>query len=256
MFVDYKKPAAFTFSRSGQALAKEFSFCPQYIIQAGYEAFTRRLKAHVPRMRTLTLQQIWEMAQRSVAITDTDFPDPRLDYMVTLYEQWVRLETRKSELKERLHGYAQLYQEQGLLPGHLPPKVSPWMLVRVIAEVGSLEGFAHIRQLWAYLGLKLARRQSGKYKGHIKITKKGSSLARKLLFQICLPLVKKSEWLHAAYKRQNPKGKRGGRGIRAMTSMMRKFVKIIMAMHQSGDRFRMPRLGCCESQYSQKVIQH
>lgn len=256
VFVDYKKPAAFTFSRSGQALAKEFSFCPQYIIQAGYEAFTRRLKAHVPRMRTLTLQQIWEMAQRSVAITDTDFPDPRLDYMVTLYEQWVRLETRKSELKERLHGYAQLYQEQGLLPGHLPPKVSPWMLVRVIAEVGSLEGFAHIRQLWAYLGLKLARRQSGKYKGHIKITKKGSSLARKLLFQICLPLVKKSEWLHAAYKRQNPKGKRGGRGIRAMTSMMRKFVKIIMAMHQSGDRFRMPRLGCCESQYSQKVIQH
>ena len=255
VFVDYNKSASFTFSRSGRALAKEFNFCPQYIIQAGYREFTRRLKAHVPRIRTLTLQQIWTMAEHSVALTDTDFPDPRLDYMVTLYEQWERLEDRKSELKERLHGYGQIYQEQGLLPEHLPPKVSPWMLVRVIAETGSLDGFTHIRQLWAYLGLKLARRQSGKYKGHIKITKKGSPLARKLLFQICLPLVKKGDWLHSAYKRQNPKGERGGRGIRAMTSMMRKFVKIILAMHQSGDRFRMPRLNCCESQYCQEVAQ-
>jgi transposase len=253
VFVDYNKSASFTFSRSGRALAKEFSFCPQYIIQAGYEAFTRRLKAHVPRIRTLTLQQIWTMAQSSVAITDTDFPDPRLDYMVTLYEQWVRLEDRKSALKERLADYGKIYQEQGLMPGHLPPNVSPWMLVRVIAETGSLDGFEHIRQLWAYLGLKLARRQSGKYKGHIKITKKGSSLARKLLFQICLPLVKKDTWLHSAYKRQNPKGKRGGKGIRAMTSMMRKFVKIILAMHQSGDRFRTSRLGCCESQYHSEM---
>lgn len=256
VFVDYNKSASFTFSRSGQALAKEFSFCPQFIIQAGYEAFTRRLKSHVSRIRRSTLQQIWTMAESSVAITDTDFPDPRLDYMVTLYEQWVRLEARKCELRERLNDYAVIYQEQGLMPEHLPPKVSPWMLVRVIAETGSLDGFKHIRQLWAYLGLKLARRQSGKYKGHIKITKKGSSLARKLLFQICLPLVKKDTWLHSAYKRQNPKGKRGGRGIRAMTSMMRKFVKIILAMHQSGEPFRLSRLGCCESQYNPDMTYH
>jgi transposase len=250
VFVDYKKPAGFTFSRSGQALAKEFSLCPQFIVQAGYQEFTRRLKAHVPRIRLSTLQQLWKMAECSVAITDQDFPDPRLDYMVTLYEQWMRLEARKRELKERLQAYAKIYREQGLLPGHLPPKVSPWMVVRVIAETGPLEGFTHIRQLWAYLGLKLARRQSGKYKGHIKITKKGSALARKLLFQICLPLVKKDGWLHSAYKRQNPKGKGAGKGIRAMTSMMRKFISIILAMQQSGDRFRLTRLKYCESQYS------
>lgn len=253
VFVDYNKSASFTFSRSGRALAKEFSFCPQFIIQAGYQEFTRRLKSHVSRIRRSTLQQIWTMAESSVAITDTDFPDPRLEYMVTLYEQWMRLEARKSELKGRLQEYAQLYQKQGLLPEHLPPKVSPWMLVRVIAETGLLEGFTHIRQLWAYLGLKLARRQSGKYKGHIKITKKGSSLARKLLFQICLPLVKKDGCLRSAYKRQNPKGKREGKGIRAMTSMMRKFVKIIFAMQQSGDPFQMNRLSCCESQHKQEM---
>ncbi len=256
VFVDYNKSANFTFSRSGQALAKEFSFCPQYILQAGYQEFARRLKSQVSRIRRTILQQIWAMAERSVAITDTDFPDPRLDYMVTLYEQWIGLEARKSELKERLHAYGELYQEQGLMPVNLPPKVTPWMLVRVIAETGSLDGFKHIRQLWAYLGLKLARRQSGKYKGHSKITKKGSSLARKLLFQICLPLVKKGAWLHSAYKRQNPKGKRGGKGIRAMTSMMRKFVKIMLAMHQSGDCFHVSRLGCCESQYNPEMTHH
>lgn len=201
VFVDYSKPASFTFSRSGQALAKEFGFCPQFILQAGYQEFTRRLKAHVRRMRWSMLEQLCQMAERSVALTCEEFPDPRLDHLISLYEQWMRLQARKDELKQRLAEYARLCREQGLLPEHLPPKVSGWMLVRVIAEKGPLEGFSHIRQLWAYLGLKLARRQSGKYKGHIKITKKGSALTRKLLFQICLSLVKPGGWLHAAYRR-------------------------------------------------------
>jgi len=250
VFVDYKKATKFTFGRSGQALAREFSFCPQFIVNAGYEQFCRRLKAHVPQMRTRTLDQLWQMAQRSVAVTSRELVDPRRDQLAWLYRQWMMLEEYKCQLKQQLREFAGLYRQKGLLPAQLPDRVSEWMLVRVIAETGPLHRFSHVRQLWKYIGLKLARRQSGKYKGQVKITKKGSSLVRKLLFQICLPLVQPAGWLHAAYQRQIPSNKSGGEGIRAMTGCMRKFVKVMLAIQHSGQAFDLYRLNQCQSRYA------
>ncbi len=248
VFVDYHKSASFTFSRSGQALASEFSFCPQPMVQAGYEEFSRRLKTHVPRMRWSTLQELWAMAECSVALIGSS-PDPRWEQLDWLYRQWVGLEARKEKLKGQLKEYGRLYEDRGWLARHRPPKVSRWMLVRVIAETGQLKKFSHIQALWAYVGLKLARKQSGKYKGQIKITKKGSALARKLLFQICLPLVGPGGCLRASYKRQNPTADKSGKGIRAMTCMMRKLLAILFALNCSGTKFDPLRLGQCESQY-------
>jgi len=252
VFVDYTKSTSWTFSPGGQALAREFGFCPQYMVQAGYEEFARRLKLHVPRLRWSTLQALWKMATRSVALTDSELADPRQQQLDELYKWWMYLEARKQKLKDQLTECVGVYEERGWFPRHLPPGVSRWMVVRVLAETGTLQNFSHIRQLWAYLGLKLARRQSGKYKGKVKITKKGSPLVRKLLFQICLPLVKREGWLHVAYRRQNPKGKCNGEGIRAMTSVMRKFLKILLALDRSGKRFCVKRLQRCESQYRPK----
>lgn len=249
VFVGYHKPASFTFSRSGQAVALAFGWCPQQIIAAGYEEFGKRLKVHVRRMRWATIQALWQMAEDSLALTDPDLPDPRTEQLAWLYAHWMELEDRKEQLKAQLDHCARLYQARGWLPAECPPKISRWMLVRVIAETGPLDNFTHIRQLWAYLGLKLARRQSGKYKGHIKITKKGSPLARKLLFQICLPLVKRGGWLYPAYSKQHSAGQGKGRGIRAMTAMMRKLVAILFAMHRHQTSFDPGRLRQCESQY-------
>jgi transposase len=249
VFVDYSKPARFTFGSTGQALAAEFGFCPQYIVRAGYVEFARRIKAHVPRVRWASLKEIWAMAERSVGLGDPEFPDPRADYLSELYKQWVWLEQRKDRLTEQLHAYAQLYRQQGWFPKHRLPSVSDWMLVRVIAETGPLQGFEHIRQLWAYLGIKLARRQSGKYKGKIKITKKGPALARKLLYQICLPLVKSDGWMHPIYNKQNPKRQANGKGIRAINVVMRKLVGVIFSMQKTASPFQVQRLGNCESQY-------
>lgn len=249
VFVDYSKSARFTFGNTGQAVAAEFGFCPHYIVQAGYQEFARRIKAHVPRVRRASLEQVWAMAERSVELGDPTFPDPRADYLNELYKQWMWLEQRKDQLRDQLHGYAQLYRQRGWFPKHLPPNISDWMLVRVIAETGPLEGFEHLRQLWAYLGIKLARRQSGKYKGKIKITKKGSALARKLLYQICLPLVKSTGWMHAIYKKQNPKKQSDGKGIRAINVVMRKLVGVLFSMQKNASPFQLQRLGSCESQY-------
>lgn len=249
VFPDYCKPTGFTFSPSGQAVAQEFGFCPQRIVGVEYAEFRRRLQTHVKRIRHHTTEQLWQQARRSVEITDTEFADPRSEYLDHLYKQWIGLEERKEHLKAQLKAYGELFAQQGWLPRHLPPSVSQWMVVRVVAESGSFTNFDHIRQLWAFLGLKLACRQSGTYKGKIKITKKGSPLARKLLYQICLPLVKSGGCMHEIYCKQNPKQKKNGQGIRAINVVMRKVVKVLFAMHRSGQAFDPQRLGCCQSQY-------
>lgn len=249
VFPDYCKPTGFTFSRSGQAVAKEFGFCPQRIVAVEYEEFRRRLQTHVKRIRHHTTEELWQQAQRSVEVTDAEFANPHSGYLDYLYEQWIRLEDRKEHLKTQLESYGELFTQKGWLPRHLPPSVSAWMVVRVVAESGMFTNFDHIRQLWAFLGLKLARRQSGTYKGKIKITKKGSPLARKLLYQICLPLVKSNGCMHQIYHKQNPRKKKNGQGIRAINVVMRKVVKVLFALHRSGQEFDPQRLGCCQSQY-------
>lgn len=249
VFPDYCKPTGFTFSRSGQAVAEEFGFCPQRMVAVDYAEFRRRLQTHVKGIRHHTTDQLWQQARRSVEVTDTEFADPRSGYLDHLYKQWIGLEERKKHLKTQLKSYGALFAEKGWLPRHLPPSVSPWMVVRVVAESGRFTNFDHIRQLWAFLGLKLACRQSGTFKGKIKITKKGSPLARKLLYQICLPLIKSNGCMHAIYRKQNPEKKKDGRGIRAINVVMRKLVKVLFAMHRSGQEFDPQRLGCCQSQY-------
>ena len=250
VFPDYSKPASFTFSSSGQALAAEFGFCPQRMIEVGYEEFRRRMQGRVLRIRHQTTVQLWEQARRSVQVSDEDFSDPRSQYLEQLYEHWVYLEDQKAQLKKQLKEYAQICKDQGWIPRHLPGSVNAWMLIRVIAESGPFTNFSHVRQLWVYLGLKLAQRQSGKYKGQVKITKKGSPLARKLLYQMCLPLVKSNGWMRQVYDRQNPNHQNDGKGIRAITVVMRKLVKVLFALQRSGKAFDPTRVGCCQSQYT------
>ncbi len=55
--------------------------------------------------------------------------------------------------------------------------------------------------------------------------------------------------MHVIYRRQNPKQKTNGQGIRAINVVMRKLVKVLFAMHRSGQEFDPQRLGCCQSQY-------
>lgn len=250
VFPDYCKPASFTFSSSGQALAAEFGFCPQRIIEAGYEEFRRRMQGRVLHIRHLTTTQLWEQARRSVQASDEAFSDPRSQYLEQLYEHWVYLDGQKAQLKQQLKEYALICKDQGWIPRHLPGGVSAWMLIRVVAESGPFANFSHVRQLWVFLGLKLAQRQSGKYKGQIKITKKGSPLGRKLLYQMCLPLVKSNGWMRQVYERQNPNLQNDGKGIRAITVVMRKLVKVLFALQRSGKPFDPHRVGCCQSQYT------
>jgi transposase len=80
------------------------------------------------------------------------------------------------------------------------------------------------------MGLNLAERSSGKWKGKLKISKRGSSTVRRWLYLAALRWVRK-EPVHSWYVRQ--KAQRRGEGKPAVIGVMR---KLALALYQVGGR--------------------
>ena len=97
-----------------------------------------------------------------------------------------------------------------------------------------------------YAGLNIREKQSGKFKGKNKLSKKGRSLLRKALSQTVLPLVKKEGLFGPYYHR---KKQQGMSGTKAMTAVMRKFLKLFYGWYRSGGAFDRSRVFACESQH-------
>jgi transposase len=107
--------------------------------------------------------------------------------------------------------------------------------------------FQSWRQLMRYAGLNIRMRQSGKYMGKNKISKKGSPLLRKVLNHIVLPLVRKG-YLYGDYyhnKRETEKMA----GTKAMTIVSRHFLRKFHGWYKSGAAFDEKRFFACEAEY-------
>jgi transposase len=116
----------------------------------------------------------------------------------------------------------------------------------VIAGMGEVVGVPTACVLWkelgdprsfhcgaAYrkaMGLNLAERSSGKWKGKLKISKRGSSAVRRWLYLAALRWVRE-EPVHSWYVRQ--KGQRRGEAKPAVIAVMR---KLALALYQVGGR--------------------
>jgi transposase len=80
------------------------------------------------------------------------------------------------------------------------------------------------------MGLNLKERSSGKHKGQLKITKRGSGLFRRWLYFAALRASQEVEinpWYEAKKKKEN------GRAGKALVAIMR---KLALAMYQVGAR--------------------
>jgi hypothetical protein len=125
--------------------------------------------------------------------------------------------------------------------------VSDKNLARLLAETGPLGDFKHWRKLMRYGGLNIRMRQSGKFQGQNKITKKGRPLLRKVLHQIALPLVRKKSLYGRVYHHKKESEKRPGNVV--MTIVSRQLLKKIYGWYKSGEAFDEKRFFTCRTQY-------
>jgi len=89
------------------------------------------------------------------------------------------------------------------------------------------------------IGLNLKERSSGKHQGKLKITKRGSSLARRWLFFAALRTIQKPpvrRWYEAKKRKDQD------RGIGAVVGVMRKLALALHAVSVRGEKFSFERL--------------
>jgi transposase len=97
----------------------------------------------------------------------------------------------------------------------------------LIGEVGDFSKFRTQSEVVKLAGLDLYEVSSGKRKGEKRITKRGRSLIRKILYFTAIQMIRKNGIMHDYYERLT------GRGMvrmRALVAVMRKLLRIIHAI--------------------------
>ncbi len=249
LFCDYSFKKDFLYSNSGQALVEQYGCNPYRIVEDGFDAFCRRMKREVPRIRTKTLERLWNDAQSSVLNEMPECYVAKLEHhLYWLLEDFSRQEKRKEEIvTEMKEILARLREKDPDIPPSTPHVVSDKNMARFLAETGPLGEFNHWRKLMRYGGMNIRMRQSGKFEGQNKVTKKGRPLLRKVLHEIALPLVKKKSLYGSVYHHKKESEKRPGNVV--MTIVARQLLKKIYGWSRSGEAFDEKRFFTCRTQY-------
>lgn len=241
LFCDYDFGKDFLYSNSGRALIAKYHANPYRIVKAGQRRFRNAMKKAVPRIRRTTLEKLWEQAKVSVL---HELPD---EYLKTIEQRFMQLwgdferfESARAATTETMEKLLKRLRKQDPnIPAPNKRVVSEKNLARLIGETGPLSDFDHWRQLMRYSGLNICMRQSGKFVGQNKISKRGRPMLRKILQNIVLPLVPKHKLFGTFYHHKIGVEKMPGN--KAMTVTARMFLRKFFGWYKSGEAFDLER---------------
>jgi transposase len=250
LFCDYSFKKDFLYSTSGFALINKYGCNPYRIVKSGFSRFCQTMKRAAPRIQAKTLMRLFEDAQSSVL---NELPPGYIEVLqqrfYQLFQDYTRQSKRKKEIVENMIEILErLRAKDPNIPTPTPGVISAKNLARLLGETGPLSDFSNWRKLMRYFGLNIRMRQSGKYQGQYKITKKGRPLGRKVLDNIVLPLVKQGCLYGEYYHVKKEKEQRPGN--KAMTIVMRNFLKKFYGWYKSGKAFEQKRFFDGERLYS------
>jgi transposase len=104
----------------------------------------------------------------------------------------------------------------------------------LIGEVGDFRKFDTIAEIMKLAGLDLYEVSSGKHRGQRRISKRGRSLMRKLLFFAAINAVKSKGIMHEYYQQMLD---RGMPKLKALTAISRKLLIIIFALVRNNTEY-------------------
>ena len=245
LFPDFGFKVDFLFGQSGQAIVRCYGANPLRLVRSGEKRVLKRLRRLAPRIQKRSVARLLEQGRRSV---ETSLPEAQAALLeagcrrssTTSLEQG-RAGTRPVRPCRR---YLELRELDARLPAPTPGVVSVIALARVVAETGPLSDFKSWRQLLRLGGLNLCERQSGTWRGRTRLSKKGRPALRRILAQAVLPLVRDGELYGNTYRRLKA---RGACGTKAMTAIVRKFLKMLWGWARSGRPFDRDRVFNCRA---------
>ena len=244
---DWKE--AFWYGVSGRAVLELYHGNPYKIIKAGRSRFAGRMKKAVKGIRGTTIERIWANAEQSVKLDYNDGIIELLSERITqLWYDFQLHEHRLQEIKKQMAAIYQNLLDQG---EQLPPVVKGFVsienLARIVGETGPFKDFTSAKQIKRYAGMNICIRESGQFKGHRKLSKKGRPRLRLILNQSIFHLVKKDRILGTYY--HSLKDRFALNGTKAMSVVSRKMVDVLFALSKPGSVFDAKRMFVCKGQY-------
>jgi len=107
-------------------------------------------------------------------------------------------------------------------------------IIKVLSEVNGFLLFTNIRQLVSYAGLDVVEKESGKYKGKTRISKKGNARIRAALYMPAMTAAKHNGALKLFYDRINQKRTIKKQGLIAV---MRKLLVLIYTLWKKEEAY-------------------
>ena len=155
----------------------------QAIVTAGVEALTATLRALAPRhYGRPTAQELVRLASQSAASGLATGARS-----LSLHVLCDQLEHTLANLAQVEHELDQLLdRDQGASNLKSTPEFGRKTVAVLRAELGDVTRFQRVDQVVAYAGLDLQVRQSGQWKGQVKLSKRGSGLLRHVLYLAAL----------------------------------------------------------------------
>jgi len=249
LFCEWDFDKDFLYGNSGRALLDKYAVNPYKIVRSGFGRFSSVMKRAVPRIRRTTLERLWVQAQRAVLNEQPESYIAVLEKRLKdLYEDyWVHKHRKTGIEEEMVTILRRLRAKDPTIPTATPGVISEKNLARLLGETGPLSDFDSVKQIMRYAGLNLCMRQSGQYQGKYKISKKGRSLLRKILSQIALQLVRKGA-LYGDYYHEK-KERQALPGTKALTIVMRHFLRKFYGWYRSQQDFDKKRFFTCQAEY-------
>jgi len=233
LFWDNRRSNSFYFNtKLGQLLVRDFKCSPFRMRELGYKNFCSHVKAKI-KVRKAYLDELWDdvvsSCDRGMDEQLRSIYEGRLD---ELYGDWEKHDGKKKKYMEQIDGLFRQTKEYEKLKG-IMTQCGEGNLARLVAETGSLSDFGCADQFLKYAGLNITEKKSGKFIGKMKISKRGNSLLRKVLYQICCFRMTRS--IFRDYYREAKERLRIP--IKAVISVMRKFLKMILGIVKSSSVF-------------------
>ena len=202
----------------------------QAITAVGVEPITAILQATAPRnYGSETAERLVALAQRSSASPVAVAARGRS--LAILADQLTHTQTNLAELEREIEQLVR--RDDGATGLQSVPEFGAKTVAVLRAELGEVERFQRSEQVVAYAGLDVTVRESGKYKGQRKLSKRGSGELRRTLYLAAMRCVRRAGSAFGAYYQALEA--RGLKGNAALVAVMRKMLVVAYHLLKSGE---------------------
>ncbi len=202
------------------------------IVAVGAEPLVAILQATAPRnYGPATAERLVALAKRSSASPIAVAARGRS--LAILADQLSHTQTNITELEREIE--ALLDRDAGATGLQSVPEFGAKTIAVLRGELGEVERFQRSDQVVAYAGLDVTVRESGKWKGQRKLSKRGSGVLRRTLYLAAMRCVRRADSAFGAY--YQALGARGLKGNAALVAVMRKMLVVAYHLLRSGDPY-------------------